>query len=378
MSLFETTLYQRGARNETRVWSVCVKECDINPHHAIVLTSYGVMDGAMNEVSRVIESGKNIGKSNETTPHEQGVMYAKSLAKKKSREGYAEEMSERGKVPVILPMLAHDWNKVKKRPTVPLYVQPKIDGVRMIAVRDTISGEIVLTTRTGKPITSMGHIEEELKSVMPRGFVFDGELFSTERTFEEITGIVRRNTVKSGPENDPTSIQYYLFDAFQLGCEKAPFEIRARLLYGMRLKDTSPIVIVDTDIITDEKEIDSVHERFVQEGHEGTMYRTPTGLYKIRLRSNDLLKRKDFETEEYPIIGAVEAEGKDKGSVIWACSTEDDQHFYVRPRGTLAMRTEWWENRDQYIGKRLTVRYQNLSESGIPRFPVGIAIRDYE
>ena len=32
----------------------------------------------------------------------------------------------------------------------------------------------------------------------------------------------------------------------------------------------------------------------------------------------------------------------------------------------------------EYVGKKLTVRYQELTDDGIPRFPVGIAIRDYE
>jgi DNA ligase-1 len=30
------------------------------------------------------------------------------------------------------------------------------------------------------------------------------------------------------------------------------------------------------------------------------------------------------------------------------------------------------------IGKLLTVRYQGLTNGGVPRFPVGVAVRDYE
>ena len=32
----------------------------------------------------------------------------------------------------------------------------------------------------------------------------------------------------------------------------------------------------------------------------------------------------------------------------------------------------------KYIGKMLSVRYQEMTDSNVPRFPVGIAIRDYE
>lgn len=378
--LYSTTMYQTGAKGETRVWSIRVNVSTKNPSHAIITRSHGVLDGKMNEVTRVIEKGKNIGKKNETSAHDQAISEAKSGAAKKADEGYSEEMSSRGEVPVVLPMLAHDWNKVTKTPTVPLYAQPKIDGVRMIAVK-TAAGELVLTTRRGKPIVSMGHIADTLKDIMPNGFVFDGELFSDEKSFEEITGIVRRNSPKSGPENDPTAIKYHIFDAFELGKESMPFEKRGELLllHGLKAPAGSPIVIVETVLLTTPGDINTIHERFSSEGNEGTMYRTPKGKYTIRLRSRDLLKRKDFETEEYKIVDAVEADGKDKGTVIWVCETsEGGGRFNVRPRGSLPDRAKWWQTRSEHIGKMLTVRFQNLSELGVPRFPVGLAFRDYE
>ena len=382
--LYSSTMYQIGAKGETRVWCIRVNVNEDNPVHATITRSHGVLNGKMNEVMRVIEKGKNIGRSNETSAHEQAISEAKSVAKKKGEEGYSESIEDRGKVPVVLPMLAHDWNKVKKVPSIPLYAQPKIDGVRMIAVRGN-DGTLVLTTRKGKPIVSMDHIANVLKKIMPKGFVFDGELFSDEKTFEEITGIVRRNNPKAGVENDPRGIKYHIFDAFMIGKESVPFEERASLLlkYGLRASDSeiedSPIVVVETTLLTEPQQIDEVHERYTNEGHEGTMYRTPSGPYKIRLRSRDLLKRKDFETEEYKIVNAVEADGKDKGTVIWVCETESDgTRFNVRSRGTLAQRAKWWQERKEHIGKMLTVRFQNLSDFGVPRFPVGLAFRDYE
>jgi DNA ligase-1 len=159
------------------------------------------------------------------------------------------------------------------------------------------------------------------------------------------------------------------------------FVERSKLLDPFRaiVDDSTPLVIVDTKYITTREQIDDVHHTYTGEGHEGTMYRTPSGPYKIRLRSRDLLKRKDFETEEYKIVDAVEADGKDKGTVIWVCETEEGgTRFNVRSRGTLSQRGKWWDERDEHIGKMLTVRFQNLSEFGVPRFPVGLTFRDYE
>ena len=36
------------------------------------------------------------------------------------------------------------------------------------------------------------------------------------------------------------------------------------------------------------------------------------------------------------------------------------------------------EQADSFIGKMLTVKYQEMSPDGVPRFPCGVAIRDYE
>jgi DNA ligase-1 len=116
-----------------------------------------------------------------------------------------------------------------------------------------------------------------------------------------------------------------------------------------------------------------------EEGHEGTIYRVPGGLYVPRARSKDLLKRKDFMTEEYRIVDYTEADGRDIGTVIWVVETSvGGGRFSVRPRGSIEQRREWFRNGGDFIGKMLSVRFQNLSEAGVPRFPVGLSIRDYE
>jgi DNA ligase-1 len=58
--------------------------------------------------------------------------------------------------------------------------------------------------------------------------------------------------------------------------------------------------------------------------------------------------------------------------------TENGDLFKTRPRGTREERTEYFDNGDDYIGATLTVRYFEMTDDGIPRFPVGIAIRNYE
>ena len=117
-------------------------------------------------------------------------------------------------------------------------------------------------------------------------------------------------------------------------------------------------------------------QQFISEGYEGAMLRNSAGLYKQNTRSNDLQKYKEFQEEEYKIVGFAQGEGRDAGSVIWTCETPGGTKFNVRPRGTMEYRRELYMNGSNYIGSLLTVIFQELSEYGVPRFPVGKCIRD--
>lgn len=394
---YSQTMYQKGAKGETRVWRIWVTGkpgSSEDGGEGIIHREHGTLGGKQTGTTRVISEGKNLGKKNETTPLDQAIAEAKSVVTKKTREGYSPEESSRGKTSgdVILPMLAHDYHKQKKPLTFPCYAQPKLDGVRML-VEVTPDG-LRMTTRTGKEIGSMDHIRTALEPLLFEiGVVLDGELFTFDKTFEEITGIVRRSIRDEHTASEARGIDFHVFDAFIKGQEHVPFTERHHELLNEHIREVLPpddaITFVETVEIHSQEGADAIHERFTDEGYEGTMYRQPDGKYKIRLRSRDLLKRKDFQTEEYEIVGATQGLGKDAGTVIWTvktpvCSTGAGdmpvapQTFSVRPRGSMTKRREWWEHRDEYIGKMLTVRFQNLTEGGIPRFPVGLTIRDYE
>jgi len=73
----------------------------------------------------------------------------------------------------------------------------------------------------------------------------------------------------------------------------------------------------------------------------------------------------------------IRVEDLKNGTAIWICQV-GSHTFSVRPEGTLEVRRKFLQDQGNYIGKQLTVRYQNLTTLGIPRFPVGVVVRDYE
>jgi len=359
------TLYALDKSGKERYWSVTVEQKGNSP--VFVTRRYGQVDGRETETSTEIRVGKNIGRSNETTPLQQAHLEAKSLWKKQIEAGYVEERSKLSKL-VLLPMLANKWEDKAKYISEPFYVQPKLDGVRMlVGKRD---GKFVAISRTGKPV-KMPHVEAELAPRLKEGEFLDGENYTPNLTFEQITGMCRTQDGHSGLEE----IKFHIFDYFHIDRLDEPFE--QRIVNIGRFGYLKHSVIVPTEILKSKKLVQAKHDDYAAQGYEGIMIRDFQGTYSLANRSSHLLKFKAFQTEEYEIVGAEEGRGRDAGTVIWICSSKGGK-FSVRPKGTVEDRTKWFRDKHKYMGKYLTVQFQNLTNGGIPRFPVGLAIRDYE
>ena len=359
------TLYALDKSGKERYWSVTVEQRGNSP--VFVTRRYGQIGGKETETSTEIKAGKNIGRSNETTPLQQAQLEAKSLWKKQVEAGYVEDRSKLSKL-VLLPMLANKWEDKAKYISEPLYVQPKLDGVRMLVGKH--NGKFVAISRTGKPV-NMPHVEAELAPRLKEGEFLDGENYTSELTFEKITGMCRTQAVHS----DLEVVKFHIFDYFHLDRLDEPFE--QRFVNTGRFSGLKHSTVVTTEILKSKKQVQAKHDEYASQGYEGIMIRDFKGPYLLANRSSHLLKFKAFITEEYKIVGAEEGKGKDAGTVIWICDSEAGR-FSVRPKGTFEDRTAWFKNKDKYIGKDLTVQFQNLTNGGIPRFPVGLAIRDYE
>ena len=370
------TLHGEGVLGKTKVWTISVEERDVS---GVIVISRGYLDGKMQVSEKVISQGKNIGKKNETTPVQQAVSEARASWIKMKESGYSEAIKEevdntasvRGKgiaADVPLPMLAHEYHKRCKGFPFPCFTQPKLDGTRCVG----IPGK-GLFSRLRKTIPHMEHIIAELNR-LPPDLILDGELYTNELTFQEIVGLVKRETLKVGDLEKQQKIKYHVYDLIQ----GDSYEQRHCLLQALFASFSfQHLILVPTFHCGSEAEMKEQHARFVADGYEGIMLRNPAGVYK-NVRSVDLLKYKEFFDDEYEVVGFKEGEGAEKGCVLWMCKTEKGDTFHCRPRGTREDRTELYQKGAAYIGKKLTVRFQELTDDGIPRFPVGIAFRDYE
>lgn len=305
----------------------------------------------INDVWCIVKATGQVGGKEAKSITEVPLGYESALKRAKTMWNNAKT-----KATAILPMLANKWEERQKYISEPFYVQPKLDGVRLLVSRE---GGI---SRTGKIIPGTQILGKGLK----KDQYVDGEAFDPNLTFEEIT-----STFKT----DPLKLNFYVFDYFDLNDLDLTFEERWEKLKSIK---NTYYKYVDTTLVEKKRQLQRIHNKHVREGHEGTMVRDRTSVYEVGQRSNYLLKHKDFQTEEYEIVGASCGHGRDANAVVWICKTEDGTKFNVRPEGTIEDREYKYANKDIFMGKMLTVRFQNLTNYGVPRFPVGIAIRDYE
>ena len=386
------TLYKKTTIGKTQTWEI---EVSGNKFRTIS----GQADGKKITNNWTVCQGKNVGKKNATTGEEQALKEAEAKHKKKLEAGYHLNLKNISKKRFYEPMLAQDFKNKNRQSEVmadlqqvdggtvgTVFSQPKLDGIRCIAMREG------LFTRTGKEITAVPHISEALEpffKLYPNA-TLDGELYNHayKDDFNKIIHLVRKqNLTDEHLSESAEMIQYWIYDAPVIGngkwamTEKDLYSDRTSKLdasfVNLGLEKEDCLVIVPTVEIHGREQLDRCYEDYIEAGYEGQMVRLD-GPYENK-RSPKLLKRKEFIDEEYKILGYEEGEGNRAGTIKhFKFKNKDGKEFNSNVKGSFSYLTKLLEIADTLIGKDATIKYFNLTPDGVPRFPYVIAIRDYE
>lgn len=348
-----------------------------------LIIEFGQVDGKIQ-----IDTIEVIPKSNRTL-EEQALLEMNSRYIKKKREGYNEQNL---KPPLKGPMLAKKYEPDKTKLNFPVGLTTKIDGIRCLSL--FYNGKIRYYSRNNVEWHHFSdifdsHIESFL-SYLPNGLTLDGELYSPNINFNKISSIVKKDK-NTKPDDIQKYIKYYIFDSN----EEAPYEerwsnlIKAYKNYIKSLKkEDFMIVIMNTYWAENTQDIEKFHKYVTHLGFEGTMIRklytsnkTEKGynesLY-IPGRGNRILKHKDIQDEEAEIIDVISGKGRDSELALVKLKDKRGNKFIVKPSATNQVRKKWLKNPSLILGKMMTFEFQELTEKGVPRFPRGKAIRDYE
>lgn len=271
----------------------------------------------------------------------------------------------------------------------PVLASPKFDGIRCLRVSNqTLS-------RKFKPIKNQ-HVQK-LTVNLPNGL--DGELMLDGKPFNEVSSAIMS-------EDGEPDFRYYVFD-YVGGALTEPYIDRVQKLKNLTLPPFCVKVI--PVLIKNEAELIAYEQQCLAQGYEGVMIRHPQGCYKCgraTVKQGWLLKVKRFTDSEAEIVGFEEQMHNTN-------EAEEDELGHTKrskakaglvPAGTLgklivreigdnpwkgktfgmgtgfdaAMRQEIWDNRDKYLGRIVTYKFQNHGIVDLPRLPVWKGFRSQD
>lgn len=347
--------------------------------------SYSTLSGytgmkMTNSDPTIVSIGKNLGRKNETNVLTQAYKECQSKYALKIKSGYTiaeptKTKKETNHSGLPFPMAVKSWKDHKAKLQYPLYIQPKLDGIRMLAKYDR--GSIKLITRRLHDITGFEKVKNELKTMFEssglKSFYIDGELYSHGVNLQTISGIVRNESID---ESVKETLQYHVFDCFDVNQPKLTFRDRVDTLTTfVNSSKSNMVVLTPTMQVTNDGEATNEYQRLIKDGFEGTIYKSSDRPYDFDFnkekRSAWYLKRKKQEDAEFPVVGYTQGKGKDLGCIVFVLQGPNDKTFNCVPNGTYDYRKELYAKavksfKETFEGILVKVVYDDLSKDGVP------------
>lgn len=255
----------------------------------------------------------------------------------------------------------------------PVYVQPKLDGMRCRAVRMGNLDWTLLSSQCNI-IESVPHINKALidLNIPPHIYELDGELYTHGMNFNDLVSRTKRTV---DVHSDSSSVEYNVFDIVST----KPFHKRLEDLRSLPMK-RGPFKRVPTFSASDLSAVLLLFEHFIEIGYEGMIVRHPMAPYEPK-RSTFIMKFKPHKSDFYQIIGCkeeVSIKGEPKNRLgAFVCRSNDGVEFSVGTGLTEEQRTYYWDHIGPIIegGYLCEVKYQNSTPGkGVPRFPVFVQV----
>ena len=253
------------------------------------------------------------------------------------------------------PMLAKVYDPRSTLLHYPVYVQPKLDGARLLW-----DGR-EFWSRTGKKSLA---VPEEITAAAEcffSGIPLDGELYLHGLPFQDIMS--RARTVGHPKAH---TLRYVIYDMPTSESFSDRWE-HLKVLFGPRSQpgwqEMEHIQLIQTLSVRAYTTLKLQLAVYLAQGYEGMMIREPQAPY-AHARSSALLKwKKTFEAEGV-VVGTTPGKGKHLGRIGALCVRGVDWQCQVGSGLTDLDREDDWP-----LGTKVVIAYQEKSNSGTPRFP---------
>lgn len=291
------------------------------------------------------------------------------------------------KIDQFMVMYAKRYDKIKnfdfRQPRV---IQPKIDGNRQINIYD---GKSSFFSRTGEPTTSLRILEEEFNIMFGKDnkCFIDGEV-ENGLTLES-TGAIRSKS-KQAEDAVYTIFGIYRLSDWESGNHtetyKSVYERSKYILefgvptIGKHIRLIPSYIIPETETEEEFWEIVNKYtQEFIEQGYEGSILKTLDHVYQPSAgtkRSNDWIKIKPSRDSDGIIVDIEEGEGEHQGLVGRFFVKWLDKICKISPgKISHSDRKYIWDNKEEFIGKKLEFQFQTLTAYGVPRDAFASKIR---
>ena len=275
------------------------------------------------------------------------------------------------------PMLAYPVSDKPIDYTKPVFMQPKLDGVRCLIQYDGAES-LVAYSRTGKVWKNINHILYELIPFFKKypNVILDGELYNhaLRDDFEKIISCVRKTKPTDADRAESRKlVQFHCYDIVD---ETLTFEERYKFVFD-NLRDYYGVRTVVTQAVASESLSKVVHQQNLDAGYEGSILRT-NDAYQCK-RSHSLRKFKDFHDAEAVITDWVEGKGKRVGTIGKFMAIDADGNTFGMPvMDNFKKLQTMFKEMQSWVGKEATFTYFERTKANSYRHPLFKAIRDYE
>ena len=285
---------------------------------------------------------------------------------------------------VIKPQLAKQADKVTNTKIFDKewLISRKLDGVKALFYYK--DGEIHTASRGGE---HYDYSTEHLRTYPPLvsffkknpTIILDGELFVRGKSLQQISGAARME--KNAYDCD--WLQYWIYDCYDTSDpEKTAADRWSFLVEELHCKNgifiyydpendeiKDPIRLLNHQIVDGWDNMKFLHDIWVSEGFEGAVITDPTKPYKPGSRCNNLIKIKEYKSEDFKVIGyKLGLRGSE--DMTFTCELEDGRTFEAMPVGDRATKEEYVENFEtKYKNHLAECTYFNYSEDSIPTQP---------
>jgi len=370
-----------------------IKTWNISVEGSVITVEHGKLGGKITSKVSPPCKGKNIGKSNETSPEEQAISEAQSKWQKQVDKGYGVDKDNLPEVQ--LPPLAKKYQDVKPNLSkeTPWLASNKMDGVRCTVFKR--GGRVVFQSRGGKEYPVIEDIAKDLDRLFleknPQ-LVVDGELYCHGMFLEDITSCVK----KHNPNTE--KLKFHVFDVHNID---APVALSQRVSYYPYIVDntdikSSRILPVQQREVTSEEVMLAMHKVAINQGYEGVVLRCPNSMFKFNYRTSEFLKYKEAMREEFQVAGSEVDKNGGGVPVLYLKGRKEVADKYFKETGEWGKADQgvfranfkgthkYREGIRKELGDKvdtemfITVEFEAYSKYGVPLKPISISFREME